>query len=124
MFAIEKSARTAKSGIRAFRGALSRGLQGGQARVKDAVDSTGRRADDSLDVIERAAITALDRIARNGAGYARNAKGRLYEVEGRLFPRRRTPPVGTALVGLGVGLLLTRLFTNEAPKHAPGRRAA
>jgi hypothetical protein len=124
MSAIENSARTAKSGIRAFRGALSRGLQGGQARVKDAVDSTGRRADDSLDVIERAAITALDRIARSGAGYARNAKGRLYEVEGRLFPRRRTPPVGTALVGLGVGLLLTRLFTTEAPKDPPRRRAA
>jgi len=124
MSAIQNSARTAKSGIRAFRGALSRGLQGGQSRVKDAVDSTGRRADDSLDMIERAAITALDRIARSGAGYARNAKGRLYEVEGRLFPRRRTPPVGAALVGVGVGLLLTRLFTAEAPKPAPRRKAA
>jgi hypothetical protein len=112
MSAIENSARTAKSGVRALRGAISRGLQGGQARVKDAVDSTGRRADDSLDVVERAAIRALDRIARSGAGYARNAKGRLYGVEGRLLPRRRVPPVGTALVGVGVGLLLTRLFTD------------
>lgn len=123
MSAIEKSARTAKSKVRALRGALSRGLQGGQARVKDAVDSTGRRADDSLDLIERAAISALDRIARGGVGYARTARGRLYEVEGRLFPRRRTPPVGTALVGVGVGLLLTMLFT-QAPKPSPRRRAA
>jgi hypothetical protein len=124
MSSIENSARNAKSGIRALRGALSRGLQGGQARVKDAVDSTGRRADDSLDVVERAAIKALDRIARSGAGYARNAKGRLYEVEGRLFPRRRTPPVGTALVGVGVGLLLTLLFTAQSPKSSPRRRTA
>ena len=124
MFAIEKRARAAKSGVRALRGALSRGLQGGQARVKDAVDSTGRRADDSLNVVERAAIRALDRIARSGAGYVRNAKGRLYEVEGRLFPRRRTPPVGTALVGVGVGLLLTRLLTAEAAKPRARRRAA
>jgi len=121
MSAIQKSARTAKSGIRALRGALSRGLQGGQARVKDAVDSTGRRADGSLDVVERAAIRALDRIARSGAGYARTAKGRLYEVEGRLFPRRPTPPVGTALVGVGVGLLLTMLFTSQESKRAPRR---
>jgi len=123
MSAIEQSAKTAKSGIRALRRALSRGLQGGQARVKDAVDSTGRRADDSLDAVERAAIRALDRIARSGAGYARNAKGRLYEVEGRLFPRRRTPPVGTALVGVGVGLLLTLLFTAQSPKHSRRRPA-
>lgn len=124
MSAIEKSARTAKSRVRAFRGALSRRLQGGQARVKDAVDSTGRRADDSLDLIERAAIRALDRIARGGAGYARNARGRLYQVEGRLFPRRRTPPVGAALVGVGVGLLLTMLFTGQPTKPSSSRRAA
>lgn len=124
MSVIQKTAKNAKSGIRAFRGALSRKLQGGQARVKDAVDSTGRRADDSLLVIERAAIKALDSIARGGAGYARDAKGRLYAVEGRLFRRRRAPPVGTALVGVGVGLLLTRLFTAPSPKSSPRRRAA
>ena len=123
MFAIDKTARTAKSKVRAIRRALSQGLQGGQARVRDAVDMTGRRADDSLDTIEKAAIRALDMIAQRSSGYARGARGRLYEVEGRLFPRRRSPPIGTAIVGLGVGLLLTQLLT-ERPSKTPRRKAA
>ena len=124
MFAIDKTARTAKSKVRAIRRALSQVLQGGQARARDAVDFTGRRADDSLDTIEKAAIRALDMIAQRSSGYARGARGRLYEVEGRLFPRRRSPPIGTAIVGLGVGLLLTQLFTANQPSKTPRRKAA
>ncbi len=125
MSAIDKYAKTAKSGVHAVRRALSQGLQGGQARVRDAVDITGRRADGSLDAIERAAIRALDRIAQTGAGYACGAKGRLYKAEGRLFPRRRrTAPIGTALAGIGVGLLLTLLFTTNPPHKAARRRTA
>jgi hypothetical protein len=125
MSAIHRYARTAKSSVHAVRRALSQRLQSGQSRVKGAVDTTGRRADDSLDAIERAAIRALDRIAQTGVGYARGAKGRLYRAEGRLFPRRRRmAPVGTALAGVGVGLLLTLLFTTNPPHKAGRRRAA
>jgi hypothetical protein len=114
MSRIEKTARTAKAGAHALRKALSTALHGGQARVKDMVDSSGRRADDSLEGVEQAIVRFLDAIAQRGSGYARDAGGRLSAAEARLFPRRRRPPVATALVGVGLGVLLSLLFMTPA----------
>ncbi|HEY5289456.1 MAG TPA: hypothetical protein VIJ59_05440 [Caulobacteraceae bacterium] len=122
MSGFETTAKTAKSGVRAARKALSRVLQGGQARARDVVDSSGRKANDSLDAVEQAVLRALDNITQRGERYTNRAKGRLYAAEGRLFPRRQPPPIGTALVGVGVGLLLTLLFAESPPAKAAHRR--
>jgi hypothetical protein len=107
-----------------LRKALSAALHGGQARVKDMVDSSGRRADDSLEGVEYAIVRFLDAIAQRGTGYARDARDRVSAAEARLFPRRRRPPVATALVGVGLGVLLSLLFMASAAtrKAAPRHR--
>ena len=104
------SAKAAKAGVRAARKSVSAALDHGQARARDVVDASGRRADDSLDLLERALIGVLDSIAQRSRGYAKTARNRLYTAEARLFPRPRTPPVGTALVGLGAGVLISLLL--------------
>ena len=123
MSGLENAAKTVKSGVQIARKALSRVLRGGQDRARNLVDSSGRRANGSLDAVEQAVIRALDNLTQGGARYTRQAKRRLYATEGRLFPRRRPPPIGTALVGVGVGLLLTLLFTDSSPAKPARRRA-
>jgi hypothetical protein len=108
---IETGAKMAKSGVRAARKSVSHALEHGHARVRDVVNASGRRADDSLDVVEKAAIALVDALAQRGRDHAVGAKDRLYKAEGRLFPRRRTAPIGTALVAVGAGVLLSMLFS-------------
>ena len=107
---IDAGAHAAKSGVRTLREAIAQGLERGQDRAKDAVDASGRRAHESLDVVEKAVIGVLDAIARQGRGYAKQGKTKLYAAEGRVFPRRRMRPVGTALVALGAGVALSLLL--------------
>lgn len=107
---LEKGAQAAKAGVHAARKSVSEALDHGQARARQVVDASGRRADESLDLVEKALVGVLDTIAHRGQRYAKRAKNRLYTAEARLFPRRRTPPVGTALVGVGAGVLLSLLL--------------
>jgi hypothetical protein len=116
----ETGARVAKSGVRAARTSLSQAVEHGHARVRDVVDASERRADDSLDVVEKAAIGVVDAIAQRGRRYAKTGKNRLYAAESRLLPRHSRSPIGTAVVAVGAGVLLSLLLrTNRVAK--PGR---
>ena len=112
---LEIGAKAAKSGVRAARKSAARVVAQGRARASHAVDVTGRRAEDSLDMVETAVLGLLDAIAQRGRGYAKDAKDRLYTAEARLFPRPRRPPIATALAGVGAGVLLSLLLTPKAP---------
>lgn len=117
---MDLGAKTAKRGVHAARKSLSRVLGDGHARARDMVDASGRRADESLDVVERAVIGVLDALARRGRGYVKDARGRLHSVEARLLPRRRSSPLGTMIAGLGAGVLLSLLLTPK-PAAKPAR---
>lgn len=114
------SAKAAKRGVHAARKSLSRVLGDGHARARDIVDASGRRADDSLDVVERAVIGVLDALARRGRGYVKDARGRFHEVQARLLPRRRSSPLGSVAVALGAGVLLSLLLMPK-PAAKPAR---
>jgi hypothetical protein len=105
---MDLGAKAAKRGVHAARKSLSRVLGDGHARARDIVDASGRRADDSLDVVERAVIGVLD------------ARGQLHEVQARLLPRRRASPLGTVIAGLGAGVLLSLLLMPK-PAAKPAR---
>lgn len=115
------TAKVAKAGVHAARKTISRAIDDGQSRARKVVDASGRRADRSLDKIEGIAMEVLDAIAKRGRGYAAEAKDRLYAVEGRILPRRRTSPIGPILAGVGAGVLVSLLL---APRgiEATGRR--
>jgi hypothetical protein len=87
-------------------------------RFRNALDASGRRADDSLSAAEKLAIGVVDAIAQRGARYAKAGKARLYEADARLLPRRGMPPYATALLALGAGVLLSVLL------RAPPKREA
>ncbi len=115
---LSMGAKAARSGIRAARKTLSRALDQGHARAKDIVDASGRRADESLDVVERAVIAVLDTLARQGRGYIKDARGRLHAVEARLLPHRRNSPVGTIIAGVAAGVLLSLLLAPRTTEAA------
>ncbi len=111
---LEISAKAAKAGVRAARKSMSRVLDHGQVRAKEVVDASGRRADDSLDLVERAVIGVLDAMAQRGQGYAKTAREKIYAAEARIFPRPRRAAIGTALVGVGAGVLVSLLLRPSA----------
>jgi hypothetical protein len=117
------SAKVAKAGVHAARKSISRAFDGGQSRVRKVVDASGRRADRSLDKIEGIAMDVLDAIAKRGRGYAAKAKDRLYAVEGRILPRRRSSPIGPILAGVGAGVLVSLLLVPRS-SEATGRRVS
>lgn len=113
----ETGSRVAKSGVRAARKSLSQAFEHGHARVRDVVDASGRRADGSLDLVEKTVNSLVDTIAQRGRGYAKAGRNRLSQAQAQLLPRRRSPPIGTALVAVGAGVLLSLLFrTRTGPK--------
>jgi hypothetical protein len=116
---IDAGADAARSGLRSLREALSQGLERGQDRAKDVVDASGRRAHESLDAVEKAVMGILDAVARQGRGYAKEGKTRLYATEAQIFPRRRGRHVGTALLALGAGVALSLLLRAPTKKPAP-----
>jgi hypothetical protein len=123
---IDAGARAAKSGVRSLREFLSHALHQGQALAKDAVDASGRRADVSLDAVEKAVVGLLGAISRQGQSYADEGKNRVYAAESRLFPRRRTRPIGTTLLAVGAGIALSLLLspTNRKVGQAPKAKTA
>jgi hypothetical protein len=116
------NANAAKSGVHAARKSVSRALGGGQARVKEMVDASGRRADDSLDMVERAVIGVLDTLAARGRKYAKD--GRRYAAQAGLLPRRRTSPLGAIIAGVGAGVLLSLLLAPRAGDRTVRQRSA
>jgi hypothetical protein len=112
---LEMSAKAAKSGVRAARKSAAKVVARGRATASHAVDVTGRRAEDSLDMVETAVLGLLNAVAQRGRGYAKDAKDRLYTAEARLFPRPRRPLIATALAGVGAGVLLSLLLAPKTP---------
>jgi hypothetical protein len=119
----EHAVRAAESGVRAARKSVSHALDNGQATARRLLDDSERHADASLSTAERALIGVMGAIAERGRGYAKTGKHRLYEAEARVFPRRPTPRIGTAVVALGAGVLLSLLF-RPARAADPARNSA
>jgi hypothetical protein len=107
---VDTAAKAARAGVHAVHRSVSGATEQGQARLRDAVDATGRRADDALSAAEKIAIGVVDAIAQRGRTYAAAGKDRLYAVDAKLLPRRSRPPFATALVAVGAGILLSLLF--------------
>lgn len=115
---LEMSAKAAKSGVRAVRKSAAKVLAKGRARASQVVDDTGRRAEVSLDGVERAVLGLLDAVSERGRGYAKDTTKRIYAAEAKLFPRPRHPHIATALVGVGAGVLLSLLLSPSSQAKA------
>jgi hypothetical protein len=106
---IAAGAKAAKSTVHAARQAIDAGLDAGHSRAADVLDSARSRADGMLQAAEGVAIAALEGLAHRGQRNVSRVRNRAFEIE-RSFAPRRGPPVMTALVGLGAGVLLSALL--------------
>ena len=120
---IDTGTRAAKSAVRSLRRSASDALDRGEMLAKDAVDASGRRAQVTLQAVEKAIVGLLGAISRQGQSYANEGKSLAYTAESRLFPRRRRPPIGTALLAVGAGVALSLLLSPTNRKVTRGPKA-